>query len=51
MTNEIWKMENRSAPLINTQLQLGGDKPSVGPLNRFNGFADDAVQTVENSLR
>ena len=32
--------------LINTQLQLGEEKPA-GPWNRFNGFADDVAQTVK----
>jgi hypothetical protein len=35
------------ASFINTQLQLGEGKASGAPLNRFNGFADDAAQTVE----
>lgn len=35
------------ASFINTRLQLGEEEASARPLNRFNGLADDAAQTVE----
>jgi hypothetical protein len=40
-------MELIGLSFINTHLQLGEEEDSGGPLNRFNGFADDAAQTVE----
>ena len=35
------------APFINTQLQLGEGGVSGGPLNRFNGFAGDAMKLLK----
>ena len=40
-----------SAFFINTQLQLGEEEAGGGPLNRFNGFADDGLKLLKQFVR